>query len=46
MNGKMRLDAWFLFLALESLAADLAEEHTQPLTLLPSFIMLWCALGI
>ena len=46
MDWKVRLGAGFLFLALEILAAELAEEHTKHLTLLPSFMMLRAALGI
>lgn len=46
MNSKQRLGAGILFLALAFLAAELAEEHTMHLTLLPSFLMLHAALGI
>ena len=46
MKWAVRLGAGFLSLALEFLAAKLAEEHTKHLTLLPSFIMLWAALGV
>lgn len=39
MNWMVRLGAGFLFLALEFLATELAEEHTKHLTLLPSFML-------
>lgn len=46
MNWQVGLGAGLLFLALEFLANELAEEHTKHLILLESFIMLSAALGI